>query len=482
MQTTEQPILLRILSGPQIGAEIALPAEGCVLGRDDQDDVVLRGDGVAPHHARLTRSDAGVQVQAEGGEVATSAGLLPAGQAAMLADPVVIGLGEVQVGIGAPETDWQVLAAPARVPAERKPEPAGGANASTPVPVPTQREPARAEYADHGPAQGQGSAAVAGKGPWWQGRPLLFGAPLLALTAIGITLIGLSGGGSDSPPAPTPAETLAKARTLIAHSDCSKVAAHTRDGELALSGFCDRADHLSALTTALSGASLSFDNQVRVLARMRHQISETLTRLDGGDLSFRLGDDGVLKVQGFYAGNLPLEELKTDLRTDIAGVTRVELTVRTLADARQTLLKLLAASNLNGLLRVKASDGELVAKAVDGASITQAQWQTLAAAFAQASGGIPPLRADIDFAPASKANATVSAAAGAGTGRSPDDWHLTAIVMVGDQDSFAVLKNRGEIRVGDPVGDGYVLSEIHPEYVVLSSNGGKRILKLRDYH
>jgi hypothetical protein len=54
--------------------------------------------------------------------------------------------------------------------------------------------------------------------------------------------------------------------------------------------------------------------------------------------------------------------------------------------------------------------------------------------------------------------------------------------MVTGKEPFAVLKDMGEVRVGDAVGGGYQVSEIQPEYIVVSSGADRQILRLRDYH
>jgi hypothetical protein len=286
------------------------------------------------------------------------------------------------------------------------------------------------------------------------------------------------------PSAPTLAEQLQQARQLIATSGCPKLEAHSMDGLPTLSGYCDTRADLSALTAALAAAGLSFDDRTRVLAEMKQQVTETLSRLDGGALSFHVADDGALTVSGFYDGDLPREELAGILRSDVAGISRVHLQIQTAADARQELLKLVAASPLSGLVQVHLDQGTLVVSAVDGASITEAQWGQIAARFAQDRDGEPPLRADIEFAPEKVAAATHGAAAKAAPEAvaAAPQWHLTAVIMVTGKEPFAVLKDMGEVRVGDAVGGGYQVSEIQPEYIVVSSGADRQILRLRDYH
>jgi hypothetical protein len=53
--------------------------------------------------------------------------------------------------------------------------------------------------------------------------------------------------------------------------------------------------------------------------------------------------------------------------------------------------------------------------------------------------------------------------------------------MIRDGKSFALLKDGGEVRVGDPVGGGFKVVEIHAESVVIADGSARRTLKLMDY-
>ena len=455
MESDNEPMVLTLLTGPQVGAEIALAAGGVRVGSDDQDDIVVRGNGVAAHHLRIGLSEDRIQLLADAGSIATADGVLAPGEEQTLAAPALIDVGSIRIGIGAPGTDWY-----------------------GPVPIAAAPvEPTQDTDVDEGRSPAPASGATSPR--WWMRRPVWIGVPLVVIAGGTALTLTLSGTDNRVPTAPTPAQQVEKARGLILGSSCPGVTAHGSNEGLALTGYCDRADHLAALMASLSKAGLVFDSNVHVLARMRRQISDTLAQLDGGDLKIELSDNGVLRVHGFYSGNLPAEELRTDLRTDIAGVTKVELSIRTLRDAQDELRKMVADSKLAGILLVEAKQGGLVVTAPEGTSIAESDWQKIAAAFDKASGGVPQIRADIEFAPAKK---SAAAPGSESTGAPPRNaWRLTAVILAKEQEAFAVLKDHGEVRVGDHLGASYVVSEIRPESVVLSSPAGERILKLHSY-
>ena len=57
--TTDEPYILKFLSGPHLGAEVTLTPGEYLIGRGDQCDIVLDDQDLAPVHARLALSAAG---------------------------------------------------------------------------------------------------------------------------------------------------------------------------------------------------------------------------------------------------------------------------------------------------------------------------------------------------------------------------------------------------------------------------------------
>lgn len=477
MSAEQTIVVLRVLNGSHAGAEMRLGDGHFVIGRDDHDDVVLQDSSVAPRHAVLSLSESGVEIIAKDGSVATSTTILAPGQQQMLLQPAMVGIGQLRIGIGAPDADWGALSpvmdASASTVSDR-----ATASAQPPSGAATMSADSAASTSRSG---GRATISALALRRWAQQRPVAsLGLALLALLAI----IGLIWALWPNPPPPSPQQQaqaqLTKARQLAAASACPQVAVHEVDGSLQLTGYCESLEKLQQLITQLSKAGLEASNQVHLLDTMRRQVSETLSRLGASDLTFKLSASGVLTVSGFYDGNLALPELSSTLRTDVAGLSTVDLKVRTLAAARQQLQQLIAKSNLNGLLDVKAENGALVVDSLNQAKVTQAEWQALAAKFTKLSDGEPPLQVGFAFAkPVESPPATVD------SGQQSNDSQaslppLTGIVVIDGGDSFAVFKGIGEVRVGEDVVHGYAVTQIHPQSVVVSSPAGKRTLRLRE--
>jgi hypothetical protein len=305
-----------------------------------------------------------------------------------------------------------------------------------------------------------------------------------------ILLVGLPGGifvalwdGARATKQTQPQESpLQTARGVVSRLGFGTVEVHSTDEALTAVGLVKDDGAVDALSQGFSDAGVQVDNRVRSLARVKEQIAQTLQDLGGSDLEFSIDDTGVLSVQGFYAGDLTPPRLHDVLEGDIPGLQQVKLSIRTMRQARELLERLLLEAGLSTAVTVSRKDDGLAAGAVPGARITQAAWEAVATKFEADTNGAPPLISEIEFSAAAEPRAAQPAAeARVEASDPPTELHLTGVVMIRDGDSFAVFKNRGELRVGDEVGGGFKLAEIHPEYVVIADGATRHTLELRDY-
>ncbi|MEZ5581693.1 MAG: FHA domain-containing protein [Candidatus Competibacteraceae bacterium] len=107
-----RPTVLKLLSGPQLGAEVPLRNGDYLIGSDDDADVVLLDDSVAPHHARLTIHNGQLVVTAQDQAVSIGNQSLKPGAQGEIPAGTVIGLGTTYIGLGPEETDWLNLTLP----------------------------------------------------------------------------------------------------------------------------------------------------------------------------------------------------------------------------------------------------------------------------------------------------------------------------------------------------------------------------------
>jgi len=120
--------VLRVLRGLHRGAELAIgERDGLLVGSDEDCDVVLRDDGVAPHHLSIALG-APTVLRALADGVSVFGRALPTGDSVELAAYVPVSIGSATLALGEPDSpDWErVSAQPAgTTAAERTTAPAG---------------------------------------------------------------------------------------------------------------------------------------------------------------------------------------------------------------------------------------------------------------------------------------------------------------------------------------------------------------------
>jgi type III secretion system YscD/HrpQ family protein len=136
MASSTQQLLLKVLSGSQLGAEAGLPTGSAwTLGRDESCDIVLSDVSVAPHHAKLSVSATGEvaleemegRILIDGKPASTPRLVLQAFQ--------VFTLGSTHFATGPASADWPPFRLPTLrnigiAPLKVAPAPAGGASAA----------------------------------------------------------------------------------------------------------------------------------------------------------------------------------------------------------------------------------------------------------------------------------------------------------------------------------------------------------------
>lgn len=153
------PVELRVLSGLHAGARAPLEGDTHLLGAQEDCDFVLGDDGVLPHHARLSRREAGWQldwIAADGEAPALAPVLLQPGKAVLLG-PVVICVDDAQA---AWPTLEQLVVAP-HAPAPEAALPAPSTAPPLPVAVPSWRRFVRGMLARGAVALGTAAAMLA---------------------------------------------------------------------------------------------------------------------------------------------------------------------------------------------------------------------------------------------------------------------------------------------------------------------------------
>ena len=288
-----QSWLLKVLSGPHLGAEVLLSGESYRIGSDSECDIVLADASVRPCHATLERVQEGWRLTAVGGPVLVEEEPLTPGQTRVLNEAEVFALGTTYLGCGPAAMDWsgRVLPAAVLVPA-----------AETPA-SPMGESPRKSRLA---------------------GRPWLLGV----LSFAGLTFLLLMVGwlfllepGNAALSVPSERERLDR---LVARFPLRGVKLRHTPSGWTVAGWCDRESDRHRFRKALVGLPFPVVSRVRSLEAMVASAKEVARGMDdGGGLRIAAAGDGRLEVSGRLADDARERKLLRLLREDVPGVVEV---------------------------------------------------------------------------------------------------------------------------------------------------------------
>jgi type III secretion system YscD/HrpQ family protein len=326
--------ILKVLSGPHLGAEVQLAAGDYRLGRDDSCDIVLSDRSLAGQHALFAISAEGARIQSLAGEVRLDH--QPHQDAArLLPFFTVIGLGTTHVAVGPEAATWPELIPPAPPLAAAQPVqvlPAAQATDGT----------APAPAAESKPAKG-GTVAPAAPTTARQDRRrslrrwIARAAALLLLLAMGAGFAANRDGllaqravepeRGLEPQASSPRE---KVLAMLEQDDMAKglKVVEDRRGRLIVEGHVDSLAAQTMLTEKLRQSPEPV--QVRIVAgdQMVATARDTLAAL-GYDLDVAYAGDGMLRLAGYVPESSDLQRTVDIVQRDVAGLDGIRNDVMT---------------------------------------------------------------------------------------------------------------------------------------------------------
>jgi type III secretion system YscD/HrpQ family protein len=466
--------VLKLLSGPQEGAELSLGDGDFVIGSDDDDDLVLQDRSVAARHAILVLRSGTISIQARDDFVATSRGLLAPGDDTELQPGTAVALGDTLIGLGNEDTDWTALEMPQPV-EKTPPEPAANSAAT----AAEEEEPRDGG----GAASGDSDKAVespvepndfprllveppsAGSGP----RLLLFGALGVLGAVLLLAVVSLLLPDKHTMPDDPWKARLERAQAEIRDLALVRVDATVRnDGTVVLAGYTATEAEKRKLTDVLNAGGIPLENRLWSVERLREAVGETLDRLGGHRMTFDVTEGGILHLSGYLGENLSNEELVSILRSDVPGLDRVDAETRTLGDAVALLRQRLTQSGLAQDVAVTAENGAVVASG-NLAPDRMRVWNAVARAYDAQNTGVPKLVSNVkstgDADPGSEAAQPVA---------QPDippprDIQVQGVILGKDKKPYALLGDGAMVTVGDAIDRNYIVREIDFGKVVVKS-------------
>ncbi len=353
MSNTKQYIL-KLFSGPHVGAEVLLRPGSYVIGQGEQCDIVLHDESLANEHLRLELTDTGIQIHPLAPTLLKG---LPVTQSAVVLEEFqIITLGTTHLSIAPQGSRWE----PILLPDLRITSPHSQANdlsaesttqkaAVTNTASATTVSAASSAPNSSAPANPSVETAVA-----WEETDMLTAAPAsetppwppnesnshqslwlsigLVLIVLALGIIWVSGGQSPTPPAPTPADAIEKQRVVAQQTIDSlgmpNVNAVIVDNQVQIQGYVDTAEQKRQLFQALQPqpAERRSAPQTFNVWAADDIVAATRTTLNALNLPLetRYQQGGVVTISGDVPTAQQWQAAQEVLQRDVPGLKRID--------------------------------------------------------------------------------------------------------------------------------------------------------------
>lgn len=462
--SSSSSFLLKVLSGPHVGAELALRDGATIIGSDDECDVILSDTFIAPKHLKIEIKDGKLRAQALAENVSLDGKPL-VGQAVDLANFQLLTVGGTHLMIGPKGMAWpqpktQLL--PALVGTAPAPAPAPAAA----TPAPSAPAPAAAPKASTSPVA---AATPARKSRVGQ----TIGFIGLALAVIGLTLYYLLRP-LPAPPIEVDLASAVKAKIKeIGMAD--RLTVDPQGSRVVIRGYVETAEEkrkaLQALAPLLDRVTPRIISQEQLFDDAR----QLLRALKSPVEVIALEKGGVLQVRGIVPTRDSWNSVLMHLKKDVPGISKVnDEQVLTVDQLLTKVGEAVNESGLTGQVTPEWIGGALTVRGSIGDSAVPS-WQGFRARLQEKLGFPLELRDQVRLASAPGIPGTVSARSTATTGNGSE---IASIVL--DRLNWVVLKNGKRLFAGSTLPSGYVVEGITPEGVKISNGRDARLLRVGD--
>lgn len=453
--------ILKVLSGPHLGAEVQLPAGEYRLGRDDSCDIVLSDRSLAGQHALIAISADGIRIQSLAGEVRIDH---QAHQDAsrLLSFFTVVGLGTTHVAVGPEAAAWPELVPPA-LPLAPAPAP----SPPSAVTEPAVSAEASAAGASVAPVPAAIEAPLARPGVDRRGRLRRWVARAAALLLL-LVMVGGFAANRDGllahraiEPEPDIVETPPTPREMVAAMLRDDGAAagldviEDRRGRLVVEGHVDTSEQQAAVTERLKQSPEPV--QLRIVAgdQMVATARDTLAAL-GYDLDVGYAGNGQLRLAGYVPEASDLQRAVDIVQRDVAGLAGVRNEVMTDRSILSGLEDRLRKANLGEAVRLRLEANKKITARGNLRAEEMPAWTAIQADFDRDYGRYLEIVSQVTETRRDNALPGVQLNVRAiGFGELP-------YVILGDGQKYLE---------GSILTDGWTIQRIRPREVVLSKGG-----------
>jgi type III secretion protein D len=386
--------LLRILSGPHLGAEMSLRPGRYAIGTDENCDIVLSDRRLAPRHASLILGEV-VSIEPDEGAV-TVGGTRIEGRV-VVADFTPILLGTTTVALGPADADW-----PEIEPAKPAPEAAPGGDQAETAPAGAAALPVEAAAREPAPAA-PASAAPPDRRRLRRRlrRAGLAMAVLALLVAAGLGLRSVDPGRDQAPPAPSAPASLKQVQKIVAELDFGSAlqvseVSGSSGKHVTVQGYLDTEEQRRELLAALQPLQGSLDVRVWSTALMDQSVRQVLA---GMRLQLDVSEtkEGKVVLAGVLPPSVSEDQLRDALQRDVPGITSLDLKVVSLSAATNWLRDQIAGIGAPERTLSITPNGHTFV--VDGQldSSLEGKWRDVVKGFGERYGSQIALRDDVTF-------------------------------------------------------------------------------------
>lgn len=411
-----QHMILKILSGLQLGAEVSLPPGEYALGSGAEDDIHFIDVSVNPAHARLRLGANRIDIRAESGALTLPDGeKLAAGDDWREIQPLdTIAAGATRFAVALPTAQWATITEAGEPPSEN------GARVAEP-------ETTAGHRYDFGQLLRKTPESA---------RPFLIpGATALGLLlfAFWFAMTGRAILARDDH-----AQDLARLRAALDQFPFGKTidARQETDGAINVSGFVDTPVERRALAGAMEKSGVEANLRVHIRELLRNEL-DALIRESHVKVNYTLSPEGEVTLSGVVLSPSAAENFVARVRDGVPGVKSVVSQIRTADTLLEEVRRLAHLSQIDYRVIFHLKDDMVEANGVVPSGRIDA-WVGFLQAFSRQFGKDISLRSYVQL----------HQEGGAGAARLPG---VASPILLGGEAGEAVMEKlrRGEFALGD---------------------------------
>jgi type III secretion protein D len=380
MQADHQAYALKVLSGPNLGAEIPLGEGQYLIGTDDSCDIILSDDQVAGRHLRLEITAGEIHIAAMDA-AAFLDGEDTGGVESAVSFHQVVTIGATHLAIGPSGREWPIIQLP-----QPKPLPVEAEEEEETAPVETETAEAAADPEPQSLAEPPPQPAPAGRG---KALGLIAAALVVLLTGGLVFIAAAPDRGAQRPVERKPdAQAIRDLLSTLDHPDLEVVG--DPRGRLTIQGYVDRVDQKKGIVTELRKRGINIRIQVKSGDQLVTAVKETLTAL-GYDLDIEWGGEGRIVVKGAATDKSDFQSALAMVKQDIPAIRQIDDQVVTNDAILSRFGELLNQFGLRTKVRAKTYPDHLLAAGTIEPGDAD-RWQALKQEYQSRYGEQVPIR------------------------------------------------------------------------------------------